>query len=203
MHEKAAADEASGGQTDSWEIWPRKSWTAQGSKFLWAIHRSVCVGQGTVQWRVCGYREGGKENETYLVSETHQQKTTGDEELRRNRVSGDQYPTPGKTAKFVETKFSVMKWVTVVAGHSREIRVWGDVIHKVGCLLSSCFFPESLPESLLLFLSDFLKLPLHSEFPVTSYLSSSSTFKPAGLSRAMAVNEETIYFTSPIQMDLN
>lgn len=99
------------------------------------------MGQGRVQWRVRGYREGGKENETYLVSETHQRKTTGDEELRRNRVSGDQYPTPGKTAKFVETKFSVMKWVTVVAGHSREIRVWGDVIHKVGVPIVFLFLP--------------------------------------------------------------
>lgn len=51
---------------------------------------------------------------------------------REGTVSGDQYPAPGKTAKFVETKFSVMKWVTVVAGHSREIRVWGDVIHTQG-----------------------------------------------------------------------
>lgn len=158
------------------------------------------MGQGRVQWRVRGYREGGEENETYLVAEAHR-KATGDEELRRNKVSGDQYPAPRKTAKFVETKFSVMKWVTVVAGRSREIHVWGDV--RWGCLLSSCFFPECLPESLLLFLCDFLRLLLHSEFPATSCLSSSSAFKPASLSGATPVKEENIYFPSPIQMDLN
>lgn len=99
------------------------------------------MGQGRVQWRVHGYREGGEENETYLVAEAHQRKATGDEELRRNKVSGDQYPAPRKTAKFVETKFSVMKWVTMVAGHSREIRVWGDVIHKVGVPIVFLFLP--------------------------------------------------------------
>lgn len=64
--------------------------------------------------------------------------------------------------------------------------------------MSSCFFPERLPESLL-FLTDFLRLPLHSEFPATSYLSSPPAFKPASLSGVTPVNAETVYFPLPTQ----
>lgn len=68
--------------------------------------------------------------------------------------------------------------------------------------MSFCFFPERLPESIL-FLTDFLRLPLHSEFPATSCLSSPPAFQPASLSAVTPVNEETVYFPSPLQMGMN
>lgn len=76
---------------------------------------------------MCGWRKDGREEEEIdLVAEAHQVKEGGDEELRRNNVSPrGSIAAPPKDSQVAESMFSVMKWLSIVAGHTGEICVVG------------------------------------------------------------------------------